>query len=415
MEYNPRKIERGLDKWLKRREAILIKGPRQSGKTTLLLHLKEKFGGDYVTLEDDAVLKTFEENPKQFVKRYVGGKRSFVFIDEAQYSKKAGKTLKLIFDLFSEKAKLVVTGSGSFDIKVEIGKYLVGRAVYFELQPLDFEEFVLWKARDLHGIFLDYKKTIRDFVLKNKNIKVKPAFDQEFNSLLAEYLIFGGFPAIVKENNEEIKKELLKNLTRTYLEKDVFFFLNIRHLEKFRNLLTYLGFNAGSLIEISSIMRDLSIDYKTIENYLSIMANTYIISQVSPFHKNLITELKKSKKVYFNDTGLRNSTINNFTPLENRTDKGVLLENFIFNELKSSFDGKLNYWRTTGKAEVDFVLQLGKEVIPIEVKTQTRLKGGFLSFLDTYKPKKALVFTEKEFGTKKIGKTSVAFVPHFFI
>lgn len=413
MEYYPRKIEKKLEKWLHRKEVILVKGPRQSGKTTLFLHLKERFGGNYTTLEDETVLKTFEENPKEFAKRYAEEK--FIFLDEAQYSKKSGKVIKLIFDLFSDKTKLVVTGSGSFDIKVEIGKYLVGRAVYFEVLPLDFEEFLLWKAKDLHNVFFDYRNAVKSFVMEGKDIKAKPAFEQEFNSLLSEYLVFGGFPAIVKEGSEEIKKELLKNLTRTYLEKDIFFFLNIRHIEKFRSLLNYLSFNVGSLIETSSIMSDLKMDYKTVENYLSIMSNTYIISNVSPFHKNLVTELKKPKKVYFNDTGLRNSIINNFITFENRTDKGVLLENFIFNELRTNFDGKINYWRTTGKAEVDFILQLGEEVIPVEVKTQTKLKRGFLSFLEAYKPKRALVFTEKEFGIKQMGRTKVAFLPHFFI
>lgn len=412
MEYYPRKIEKNLERWLKRKETILIKGPRQSGKTTLLLHLKEKLGGSYVTLEDENMLKTFESNPKEFAKRFMVTKN--LFIDEAQYSKKAGKLIKLIFDLFSDKLKLFVTGSGSFDIKVEIGKHLVGRAVYFELLPLDFEEFLLWKAKDLHKLFLDYRKSIKNFVLNGKEINAKPAFEQEFNFLLEEYIIFGGFPAIVKENDKETKKELLRNLTRTYFEKDVFFFLNIRHIEKFRNLLNYLSFNTGSLLEVSSLMRELSMDYKTAENYLSILSNTYIISLLSPFYKNLATELKKSKKIYFNDVGLRNSIINNFLPLESRTDKGILFENFVFNELKN-LEGKINYWRTTGKAEVDFILSLGQELIPVEVKSQGRPKKGFLSFLKTYKPKKALVFTEKEFEIKKIEQTKVAFVPHFFI
>lgn len=411
MEYYPRKIGKELEKWLKRKEVILLKGPRQSGKTTLLLHLKEKFNGNYVTLEDDEMFASFEKNPKEFAKRFLD--RKFLFIDEAQYSKKSGKIIKLIFDLFSDKLKLCVTGSGSFDIKVEIGKHMVGRAIYFELLPLDFEEFLLWKAKDLYKIFLDYKKGTKDFILSGKNIEVKPVFVQEFKSLLEEYLIFGGFPAIVKENNEEIKKELLKNLTRTYLEKDVFFFFNIRHLEKFRGLLNYLSFNTGHLLEISSLMTDLKIDYKTVENYLSILFNTYMISLIPPFHKNLATELKKAKKIYFNDTGLRNSIINNFLPIKSRTDKGILFENFIFNELKNF--GKVNYWRTTGKAEVDFVLSLGQEVIPVEVKSQTKLKRGFLSFLKSYKPKKALVFTENEFGIRKLKGTKVVFVPHFFI
>jgi len=415
MEYYPRKIEKNMDRWLDRKEIILMKGPRQSGKTTLFLHLKEKLGGNYVTLEDEENLSSFEKNPKEFVKRYIENNKNILFLDEAQYCKNAGKTIKLIFDLYSDNLKLFITGSGSFDIKVEIGKNLVGRSIYFELIPLDFEEFLMWKAKDLHKVFIDYKKSFTDFVLEGENFNVEPAFEKEFNSLLQEYLLFGGYPAIVKENDKDLKKELLKNLTRTYLEKDIFFFFNIMHLEKFKNLLNYISFNNGSIFEISSIMRELHMDFKTIENYLSVLSNTYIISLLSPYYKNLSTELKKTKKIYFNDTGLRNSLMNNFLPLENRMDKGILYENYIFNELKSNFNEKMNYWRTTGKAEVDFILHLDNKIIPVEVKSQTKIRKSYLSFLKTYKPKTGVVFTEKEFKIKKIEDTKVAFIPHFYI
>jgi len=415
MEYYPRKIEKNLDRWLDRKEIILMKGPRQSGKTTLFLHLKEKLGGNYVTLEDEENLLSFEKNPKEFVKRYTGNNKNNLFLDEAQYCKNAGKTIKLIFDLYSDNLKLFITGSGSFDIKVEIGKNLVGRSIYFELIPLDFEEFLMWKAKDLHKVFIDYKKSFTDFISKGENFNVEPVFKKEFTSLLQEYLLFGGYPAIVKENDNDLKKELLKNLTRTYLEKDIFFFFNIMHLEKFKNLLKYISFNNGSIFEISSIMRELHMDFKTIENYLSVLSNTYIISLLSPYYKNLSTELKKTKKIYFNDTGLRNSIMNNFLPLENRMDKGILYENYIFNELKSNFNEKMNYWRTTGKAEVDFILHLDNKLIPVEVKSQTKIRKSYLSFLKTYKPKTGVVFTEKEFKIKKIEDTKVAFIPHFYI
>jgi predicted AAA+ superfamily ATPase len=411
MEYYPRKIEEKLDEWINRREILIIKGPRQSGKTTLLLHLSEKYGGVYVTLEDEDMLKTFEEAPKEFAMRFFNGK-VLLFLDEAQYSRKVGKNVKLLFDLFSDKLKLIVTGSGSFDIKVEVGKYLVGRAVYFELFPLSFEEFLLWRAKDLYRVFLEYKSQVKGFLLNNGEIDVSPAFHREFNSLLEEYIVFGGFPAIVKERSEKIKIELLKNLARTYVEKDVFFFLNIREIEKFKKLLNYLSLTIGSLLELSSLMREIGMDYKTLESYLSILANTYIISLISPFHKNLITELRKAKKVYFIDTGLRNSLINNFLPLENRTDKGVLLENFILNELRD-LGFSIKYWRTSGKAEVDFIVELQNQLVPIEVKSFGKIKRGFLSFINTYKPKNAIVFTENEFAIKRINNTRIAFLPSF--
>lgn len=407
VEYYPRKIEEKLDKWIKRREAILIRGPRQSGKTTLLLHLKEKLGGSYVTLEDEDMLRAFEENPKAFASRFKGN----LFLDEAQYSKGAGRSIKLIYDLFPN-LKLFVTGSGSFDVKVEIGKYLVGRAIYFDLLPLDFEEFLSWKAKDLLETFRSFKEMIKDF-LEGKKVEVEVVFEREFRSLLGEFLTFGGFPAIVKENDEEIKKELLKNLYRTYLEKDVFFFFNIRHLEKFNAFMKYLASSIGHILEISSMSSDLKIDYKTLENYISILVNTYIIRLVSPFHKSLVTELKKAKKVYFVDIGLRNAAINNFSPLENRADKGYILENFILGEIAQL--GQVRYWRTTGKAEVDFVLDFKGKIVPIEVKSFGRVSKSFLSFLKAYKPDRAIIFNEREFGMKELNGTKILLLPPWFI
>ncbi len=414
MEYYPRKIEEKLDKWMDRREALIIRGPRQSGKTTLLLHLKEKYGGIYITFEDEDMLNTFDTAPKEFVERFLREGKTVLFLDEAQYSKRVGKNVKLLFDLFSDKVKIVVTGSGSFDIKVEVGKYLVGRSIYFELLPLTFEEFLLWKAKDLHKIFVEYRSQLEEFIRSGKEIDVQPAFQKEFDSFLEEYLLFGGFPAIVKEKDEKVKVELLKNLTRTYIEKDVFFFLNIREIEKFRKLINYLSLTVGSILELSSLMREIGMDYRTLDNYISILLNTYIIHLVPPYYKNLVTELKKSKKVYFTDTGLRNSLINNFLPLENRIDKGALLENFVYNELKS-LGYNIKYWRTTGKAEIDFIIEEQNQVIPVEVKSLGKIKRGFINFIEAYKPKNAIVFTDKDFTVKKVNSTKIAYVPHFFI
>jgi len=410
MEYFPRKIEKNLEPWLKRKEVIVIKGPRQTGKTTLLLHLRERFSGIYVTLEDEEIKNALEKDPKVFVKKF--GKKKFLFIDEAQYLKNIGKILKLLFDLFSEKLKLVVSGSGSFDIKVEVSKYLVGRAVFFELFPLDFEEFLLWRKKDLYEIFLDYKKNFLDFILKGKKIKVEPVFKKEFQRAFQEYILYGGFPAIVKEKNEEIKKKLLKDLVRTYLERDVFFFLGVRHLEKFRNFLRYLAFNSGNILNVSSLASDLKMDFRTAEDYLNILEQTYIISQLPPFYKNLATELKKAKKVYLLDTGLRNTIMDNFLELEKRTDKGQILENYVFLELKKNFE-KIKYWRTSGGAEIDFILEIEKEILPIEVKSEGKITKGFLSFLKRYHPKRAVIFTQKDFSFRKINKTQIAFLPHF--
>jgi predicted AAA+ superfamily ATPase len=415
VDYLPRNIEEELDRWMMRDEALLIRGPRQSGKTTLLLHFKEKYNGNYVTLEEEGLLRTFEEAPRDFAARFMRENgRSILLLDEVQYSKKVGKNLKLLYDLFSRSLKLVATGSGSFDVKAQVGKFLVGRAKYFELMPLSFEEFLLWKAKDLHKIFRVWKNSVRNFLVGDGKLDPSPAFQREFSSLLEEYIIYGGFPRIVKEEDRSVKVELLKNLARTYLEKDVFFFFNVREMEKFRALLTYLSLGIGSLVELSSLMRELHMDYKTLEKYLSVLVNTYVIALVGPFYRSGVTELKKAKKAYYFDTGLRNGLLDNFLELSRRTDRGVLLENFVLNELRE-MGFSIKYWRTTGKAEVDFVIQDNEIIRPIEVKTTGRVQRGLSNFISLYKPKSALVFTQGELKISEIGKTKVAYIPHYLI
>lgn len=418
MDYYPRLIEEDMDRLLKRKEAIVLKGPRQAGKTTLLLHMRERTGAGYVTLEDTDMRDSLDRDPKAFARRFLDADRHMLFIDEAQYIKGVGQRAKLIYDLFGDDLRLVITGSGSFDMKGEIGRYMVGRAIYKELMPLGFGEFLSWRAKDLFKLFLDYNAKVKAFAGgRGRGMGIKPVFGKEFGALLEEYVLYGGYPAIVKENDAKTKAELLRNLAATYLEKDVFFFLNVRHLDKFSEFLKYLSFNNGGMFVASNVSQNLQMDHDTIESYINILTNTYILIPVSPYHRSLTTELKKPRKLYFLDTGLRNSLLNNFTGLESRTDRGALLENFILRELPTLFEGaKINYWRTAGKAEVDFVLQYNGGLVPIEAKSgETRITKGFLSFIKTYTPERAIIFTTGKFGVEKVGRTSVAFVPYFFI
>ena len=414
MEYYPRKIEKNLKPWIKRKEIVIIRGARQTGKTTLLKHLQEEYGGKYFTLEDQEIKEAIEKDPKLFLESIK--KEKIVYLDEMQYLKNAGKILKFLFDLTEGKPKFVITGSGSFEIKVEIGRYLVGRCVYFELFPLDFEEFLEWKNKELKEVYQKYKKEILDWLFdKRKRIKKEIIFEKEFLRHLKEYLIFGGFPAIVKEKEKENKIVLLRNLLRTYVEKDIFFFLGIRHFEKFLNVLKYLAFNITSLLEISNISQELKIDYKTLRHYLNILEETYLIKLIPPFYKNLSTELKKVKKIYFLDLGLRNALLNNFLEIEKREDAGKILENYIFIEMKDIFE-QIKYWRTTGKAEIDLIGIKNQKIYPIEIKShQRKIERSFMSFLEKYNVKRGIVFSLGKVEERKIGKSKVLFVPHFLV
>jgi hypothetical protein len=153
---------------------------------------------------------------------------------------------------------------------------------------------------------------------------------------------------------------------------------------------------------------------------ISILSETYIIQLIQPFYKNPKTELKKNPKIYFLDLGLRNYIINNFNLLEKRTDIGALIENFVLLYLKNTFPDKtINYWRTTAKAEVDFILRLDDELIPIEAKYQTfqkpKISRSLRSFIKTYRPQRALIITKNLWGYKKIGNSTIMFVPAHYI
>ena len=414
MDYLPRKIEKKLERWINREEIILIKGPRQSGKTTFLKHLEERYGGEYISLEIEEYAEAIKKDPISFAKRFISKK--FLYIDEAQYVRDIGKYLKIIQDNFKGKLKLIVTGSGSFEVKENLGKYLVGRAVYFELLPLTFEEFLLWKRENLYSLYKEYNSLFWKFLKDEEVLLRSPIFEKEFIELLEEFIIFGGFPAIVKEKDIQIKVELLKNLIQTYLEKDVFFFLNVRQLHKFKNFLKSLALNIGDIIEISSFSREFKMDFRTVEEYLNILIYTYIIELLLPFHKSLITELKKSKKLYFIDTGLRNALINNFVSFSERSDRGFLLENFVLSELRKN-ELETKYWRTAGKAEIDFIVFLENKTIPLEVKITPKIEKSLYSFIRTYKPERAVIMNLNfsDVFIKKINSTELAFIPCFYL
>lgn len=417
MEYYPRKVEEKILKLIKRREFLIIRGARQVGKTTLLKHLQSILeNADYITFEDIEIRSIFSKYTKEFIEREISKGIKYLLIDEVQYVKDIGQKLKLIFDLYSEKIKLIVSGSGSFDIKVEVGKYMVGRAFNILLYSLSFEEFLLWKAKDLHKYYKEFFNSLTD-VLNSENENIaSPTFEEEFLKLFKEFIVFGGYPEVVKENDFETKKLILKEIISNYLERDVGYFLGIRNIEKFRDLLVYLADNISKIIEYSSIISDIKISFQILQNYLEIFQQSFIISLIRPFYTRKTTELKKSRKLFFIDLGLRNALINNFQKFDERNDKGLLLENFVFCELLRNLeDWNINYWRSKSKAEVDFVISKENKIIPIEVKISPEISRSLISFINLYKPKVAIVFNLEKFEIKRVNNTKVFFLPVYYI
>ncbi|MEM4593368.1 MAG: ATP-binding protein [Sulfolobales archaeon] len=422
MEYLPRKIEKSLESWIHSPHVLILKGPRQSGKTTLFRHLQTKYGGQYISLEDEEYARALTKEPLIFVKPFL--KERFLFLDEAQYVKDLGRYLKLLFDHYGERLKILVTGSGSFEIKENLGKYLVGRALYFELFPLSFEEFLAWKDSSLYEVYLHYHTHLEKAFLGDVN-SIKEIFPSEsmsviytkrFLHLFEEFLTFGGYPAIVKEEDRERKIFLLKNLVQTYLERDVFHFLGVREMEKFRKLLRALAIISGNLLENSNLATELKTDFRTLLRYEELLIQSYIINLLPPFYGNLLNELRKTPKVYFLDPGVRNTLLGNFLPFDSRTDLGALLENFTFSELKKA-GYEVKFWRKTSGAEVDFVVLANSRPIPLEVKKKAKVEKSLRNFISTYKPPLALILAleQEKVESLLLGETLLLVYPLYLL
>ena len=420
----PRDILPNLTKWLNRREAYAIKGPRQSGKTTVLRILQEKLEREkvvFLNFEDPDILEALETNPKEYIKSFMGNAgRHYFLMDEYHYVKNPGKTLKLLYDTF-ENAKFIVTGSSSLELREAMAKFLVGRVFFFELFQFNFHEFLTAKNPRLANIYKEKNNHVKEFLINSTVLPTeKDIFQKEFTPLLNEFLTFGGYPAVIKAEDLETKKAILKNIYDTYISKDIIEFLKISDPLKYRCITRTLAALTGKLINYNELSSTCQSYYKETKQTIATLAETYIIQLVQPFHRNPITELKKNPKVYFLDTGLRNYIINNFNPLEKRTDAGAIMENHVFLCLRNSFPDKtINYWRTTAKAEVDFILRLDDELIPIEAKYQAfqkpKISRSLRSFIKTYKPQKTLIITKNFWSHEKIENSTIMFVPAHYI
>jgi len=411
MVYIERDIEKEVEKWLDSREIIAIRGPRQSGKTTFILRMKEILKNKgvkeerihYISFEDDLVRLRFEEGVKEFVEFYLtSDKKHYFLLDEVQYIKDVGKKLKLVFDSF-DNTKLIITGSSSFDL-TSLGSYLVGRIIFFNLQPFSFSEFLKTKDKRFENL---YKKLNLNLEREDITIK-KTVFLDELNKLLHEYLTFGSYPRIVLEKDFGMKKELLKNLFITYIEKDIVAMYGIKYREKVVKLLKAIASISGSVVNYEILSTHSGLKYHEVRDILPLLEDSFVISIVKPFYKNLMNELRKNPKIYYVDYGMRNYMLENFENIS--FDK--LYENFIHNELKRKY--QIKYWRTTAKTEVDFIIEYKKDIIPIEIKVKPKITRSFRSFIQHYKPTKAFIMGLNDFDKKNINNCNVFILPFVY-
>ena len=354
-------IERILEKQIlakiNKKKAIILMGPRQVGKTTLLKSLFEK-STEIIWLNGDEpdIQSIFENISSKRLEAIIGNKK-MIIIDEAQRIPEIGLKMKLITDQLLN-VQLIATGSSAFELSNKLNEPLTGRKWEFKMYPISFQEMV-----NHHGLLNEIR-------------------------LLPHRLIYGFYPDVVNHPGNE--KEILKQLSDSYLYKDLLMIDQIKKPSALVKLLQALALQIGSQVSYHELAQICGLDGKTIEKYMMLLEQSYIIFRLTSFSRNQRNELKKSRKVYFFDNGIRNSLIANFEQIENRTDIGALWENYLVSERVKylAYQQKLVnnwYWRTTEQQEIDYVEEENGQLSAYEFKWNPKAKGSIPnSFKKTY-------------------------------
>lgn len=338
-------------------KAIILMGPRQVGKTTLLQNLFPD-NSEVLFLNGDEldVRQLFENISSTRLKAIIGNKKTVV-IDEAQRIENIGLRLKLITDQLPD-VQLIATGSSSFDLANKVNEPLTGRKWEYRMFPLSFAEMVAH-----HGL-LNEKR------------------------LLPHRLVYGYYPDVVIHQGEE--KELLKQLSDSYLYKDILMWEQIKKPDKLLTLLQAIAFQVGQEVSYNELGKLCSLDSKTVEKYVNLLEQTFVIFRLRSFSRNLRNELKNSRKIYFYDNGIRNAIIANFSQVETRADIGALWENFIVSERrkKLAYDRLWNnswFWRTTDQREIDYIEESDGRLDAYEFKWNPKERAKLpKAFADKY-------------------------------
>ena len=399
-----------LRKHLTQKEISFIVGPRQAGKTTLMFLLKDyldKKGEKTLFLNLDIETdKEYFVSQEALIKKIeleLGKAKGFVFIDEIQRKQDAGLFLKGIYDM-NLPYKFIVSGSGSVELKEKIHESLAGRKRIFELSTLSFEEFINFKTQ------YKYKDKLTEFFTIEK---------AKTELLLEEYLNFGGYPRVVLGEELAEKQRLIGEIYQSYIERDISYLLRVNKTEAFSSLVKLISAQTGNMANFSELSSTLGISAKTVKDYLWYMEKTFIIQRINPYFRNIRKEIVKSCVYYFYDLGLRNFAIGEFGRLK---DKGFVFQNLICNLLREKLkdtSAKICFWRTKDKAEVDFVVDVGKEIIPVEVKyrkmASIEIKRSLRSFIEKYAPQKAFVVNLSLEAEANFRGTKIHIIPFYKI
>ncbi|MCO6493382.1 MAG: DUF4143 domain-containing protein, partial [Phaeodactylibacter sp.] len=301
--------------------------------------------------------------------------------------------------------KFIVSGSGSLELKENIHESLAGRKRLFELETASFYEFAQYKTDYI------YRERIKDY------LELQPETAQ---LLLREYLNFGGYPRVITAPDIEEKTAVLREIYQSYLEKDIRLLLQIEKSQEFTTMMRLLALRIGNTIDYSGLSKDVGLSFATLKKYLWYAEKTFVLELLPPFFRNKEKEIVKAPQLYFKDLGLRNITIENAGRIRSINEAGFEFQNFVYRLLRAYIGERLfslHYWRTKSQAEVDFVIDRGQDLLPVEIKAKAMKKPAISrslrSFLDTYRPKEAWVINLSLDASIKIGQCTVFFKPWY--
>ena len=367
------------------KEYTILIGARQTGKSTLLRQLSDELKKTYKTvvflnLERKDILLELNQSPENVFKYcpLQNEQKAVVLIDEIQYLDDPTNFLKLLYDEYADRLKVIATGSSAFYIDRQFNDSLAGRKKIFELQTLDFEEFLQFKQQD---------SLCEELMNLRTNLVQKSIYENQLWLMLDEYANYGGYPAVVLESDMSAKIERLQDLRDSFVKRDILE-AGITDETKFYRLMMVLASQSGNLLNINELSSTLRLSNAVVDNYLFVLQKCFHISLIKPYFQNIRKELTKMPKIYFNDLGLRNVLINYFGTIEQRIDKGSLLENLVFRrQIELHPKDNVKFWHTADGNEVDFVIETSfqsGEAIEVKFNKNEAKPNKYLKFTEAY-------------------------------